>query len=133
MENRNEPQSLQYFFRLLDIRGCGYLDGFTLKYFFRVSCLLVSMSSTSSSTDHRPQAIQDMMMVQGQEPIEFEDVKDEIFDMVKPQFPLIITLQDLITWCVCGEVFVCVWGVGSVCMCVYVWGVCMCVILVNYN
>jgi serine/threonine-protein phosphatase 2A regulatory subunit B'' len=37
MENKNEPQSLQYFFRLVDIRGCGYLDGFTLKYFFRVS------------------------------------------------------------------------------------------------
>jgi hypothetical protein len=38
-----------------------------------------------------------MMLSQDQEPIEFEDVKDEIFDMVKPQFPLIITLQDLIT------------------------------------
>ena len=31
------PQALQYLFRLLDIRGQGYLDSFTLNYFFRVS------------------------------------------------------------------------------------------------
>ena len=30
-------QALQYLFRLLDIRGQGYLDSFTLNYFFRVS------------------------------------------------------------------------------------------------
>ena len=47
------------------------------------------------------------MLSQDQEPIEFEDVKDEIFDMVKPQFPLIITLQDLITRCVCVYVCAC--------------------------
>ena len=89
---------------------------------FLQSELSACMASTSSLTDHCPQAIQDMMMVQGQEPIEFEDVKDEIFDMVKPQFPLIITLQDLITWCVCG-------GGVFVCVCVG----CLCVILVNYS
>ncbi len=54
MENRKEPQvsgadltvlsvmalpaqALQYLFRLVDIRGQGYLDAFTLNYFFRVS------------------------------------------------------------------------------------------------
>ena len=54
MENKKEPQAslhsqvslhhplplsqaLQYLFRLLDIRGQGYLDSFTLNYFFRVS------------------------------------------------------------------------------------------------
>ena len=30
-------QSLQYMFKLLDIHGHGYLDPFTLNYFFRVS------------------------------------------------------------------------------------------------
>ena len=30
-------KALQYLFRLLDIRGQGYLDSFTLGYFFRVS------------------------------------------------------------------------------------------------
>ncbi|XP_067124424.1 serine/threonine-protein phosphatase 2A regulatory subunit B'' subunit gamma-like isoform X1 [Centruroides vittatus] len=80
LENRKEPQSLQYFFRILDIIGRGYLNVFSLNYFFR--------------------AIQDLMTQHGQEPVSFEDVKDEIFDMVKPEDPLKITLQDLIN---CGQ------------------------------
>ncbi|XP_064403280.1 serine/threonine-protein phosphatase 2A regulatory subunit B'' subunit gamma-like isoform X2 [Halichondria panicea] len=76
MENRKEPQALQYLYRLIDIKGQGYIDGFTLKYFFR--------------------AIQDQMKVHGHEAVKFEDVKDEIFDMVKPSDPYRITLQDLL-------------------------------------
>ena len=107
MENRGEPQSLQYFFRLLDIRACGYLDAFTLKYFFRVrameeavSCCLQTQhmhhsTSPSPSPPHLLQAIQEMMNSQDQEPVSFDDVKDEIFDMVKPADPQIITLVDL--------------------------------------
>ncbi|XP_022081384.1 serine/threonine-protein phosphatase 2A regulatory subunit B'' subunit gamma-like [Acanthaster planci] len=76
MENRREPQALQYFFRLLDVQGRSYLNVFALNYFFR--------------------AIQEQMRQHGQEPISFADVKDEIFDMVKPADPLKITLQDLI-------------------------------------
>jgi hypothetical protein len=30
-------QALQYLFRLIDFRGQGYLDAFTLNYYFRVS------------------------------------------------------------------------------------------------
>ena len=37
------------------------------------------------------------MKAHGQEPVTLNDVKDEIFDMVKPADPLNITLQDLIT------------------------------------
>ena len=36
------------------------------------------------------------MRLHGQEPVSFQDVKDEIFDMVKPADPLKLTLQDLI-------------------------------------
>jgi serine/threonine-protein phosphatase 2A regulatory subunit B'' len=36
------------------------------------------------------------MKLHGQDPVSFEDVKDEIFDMIKPADPLKITLQDLI-------------------------------------
>ena len=39
-------------------------------------------------------------MVHFQEPVHFEDVKDEIFDMVRPKDPYKITLQDLIN---CGQ------------------------------
>nr|CAD7427343.1 unnamed protein product [Timema monikensis] len=45
-------------------------------------------------------AIQEQMRVHGQEPILFEDVKDEVFDMVKPANPAWITLQDLVN---CGQ------------------------------
>lgn len=80
LENRHEPQSLHYLFRILDINNQSYLDTFCLNYFFR--------------------AIQEQMSVHGQEPVNFEDVKDEIFDMVKPQDPTKITLQDLLN---CGQ------------------------------
>ncbi|GAB1609697.1 serine/threonine-protein phosphatase 2A regulatory subunit B'' subunit gamma-like isoform X2 [Argonauta hians] len=80
LENRKEPQSLQYLFRILDIHQKGYLDTFSLNYFYR--------------------AIQEQMKTHNQEPILFEDVRDEIFDMVKPKEPFKITLQDLIH---CGK------------------------------
>jgi hypothetical protein len=38
------------------------------------------------------------MTFHGQEPVPFEDVKDEIFDMVRPTDPYRITLQDLLNW-----------------------------------
>ncbi|XP_069909855.1 serine/threonine-protein phosphatase 2A regulatory subunit B'' subunit gamma isoform X4 [Oryctolagus cuniculus] len=41
-------------------------------------------------------AIQELMKIHGQDPVSFQDVKDEIFDMVKPKDPLKISLQDLI-------------------------------------
>ncbi|XP_061424672.1 serine/threonine-protein phosphatase 2A regulatory subunit B'' subunit gamma [Lethenteron reissneri] len=77
LENRKEPAALQYFFKLLDVQSKGYLNVFSLNYFFR--------------------AIQDQMRAHGQEPVSFQDVKDEVFDMVKPQDPLHITLADLIS------------------------------------
>jgi len=76
MENRKESQSIQYFFRLLDIDHKGYLNSFDLHYFFK--------------------DIQKYMESNYPEPIQFEDVKDEIFDMVKPKDPLKITLKDLL-------------------------------------
>lgn len=77
MENKSEPQSLQYLFRVLDTRHEGYLSVFSLNYFFR--------------------AIQEEMKKHGQDPVPFLDVKDEIFDMVAPADPLKITLADLIS------------------------------------
>nr|XP_022906748.1 serine/threonine-protein phosphatase 2A regulatory subunit B'' subunit gamma-like [Onthophagus taurus] len=80
LENRSEPQAIAFLFRILDIKGQGYLDAFTLNYFFR--------------------AIQEQMRVHGAEPTNFQDVKDELFDMVKPKDPEKITLQDLLN---CGQ------------------------------
>ncbi|KAI0231719.1 Serine/threonine-protein phosphatase 2A regulatory subunit B'' subunit gamma [Lamellibrachia satsuma] len=80
LENRKEPQALQYLFRLLDVQKKGHLNIFDINYFFR--------------------AIQGQMRSHGQEPVAFDDVKNEIFDMVKPTDPLRITLQDLLR---CGQ------------------------------
>jgi len=77
MENKSEPQSLQYLFRVLDTRHEGFLSVFSLNFFFR--------------------AIQEEMRKHGQDPVPFLDVKDEIFDMVAPADPLKINLGDLIS------------------------------------
>ncbi|XP_052860392.1 serine/threonine-protein phosphatase 2A regulatory subunit B'' subunit gamma-like [Anopheles cruzii] len=80
LENRSEPQSLHYLFRILDVEHKGYLTAFTLNYFFK--------------------GIQDELSAHRAEPINFDDVKDEIFDMVKPADPTRITLKDMLN---CGH------------------------------
>ena len=80
LENRREPQALAYLFRILDVRHEGSINMFALNYFFR-------------------DIIKQMEKI-NQDPVKFEDVKDEIFDMVRPKDPLRITLQDLIS---CGQ------------------------------
>ena len=61
LENRKEPQSLTYFFRILDVKHQGFINTFCLNYFFRD--ILKQMEKLN------------------QDPVKFEDVKDEIFDM----------------------------------------------------
>jgi serine/threonine-protein phosphatase 2A regulatory subunit B'' len=80
LENRQEPQSLAYLFRILDVEHQGYLTAFTLNYFFK--------------------GIQEQILQHHQEPINFEDMKDEIFDMIKPQEPTRISVKDLVS---CGQ------------------------------
>ncbi|XP_067593711.1 serine/threonine-protein phosphatase 2A regulatory subunit B'' subunit gamma isoform X3 [Pseudorca crassidens] len=105
LENRKEPAALQYIFKLLDIENKGYLNVFSLNYFFRVvsennmmssevefDCILPDKHSAAAGVN----AIQELMKIHGQDPVSFQDVKDEIFDMVKPKDPLKISLQDLI-------------------------------------
>lgn len=80
LENRQEAQSLHYLFRILDVEHKGYLTTFSLNYFFK--------------------GIQEQIQAHRAENVNFEDVKDEIFDMVKPSDPTKITLKDLIN---CGQ------------------------------
>eukprot|EP00397_Hematodinium_sp_SG-2012_P020602 GEMP01021237.1.p1 GENE.GEMP01021237.1~~GEMP01021237.1.p1 ORF type:complete len:481 (+),score=103.52 GEMP01021237.1:142-1584(+) len=76
MENKATFQSMQYFFRLLDINHNGRLDSGIITYFFR----FVSKSLEERQLDSG---------------IRVEDVKDEIYDMVRPKNPNYITLADL--------------------------------------
>jgi len=86
MENRQSPQSIQYFWRILDIQRCGFLNIFSLNYFFRAVC--------------------QKMVELGNEPINAGDViANELFDMVQPQEPHKITLKDL-TRCNCGDTII---------------------------
>uniref|UniRef100_A0A914VDD5 Serine/threonine-protein phosphatase 2A regulatory subunit B'' subunit gamma n=1 Tax=Plectus sambesii TaxID=2011161 RepID=A0A914VDD5_9BILA len=76
MENKKDRSALEYFFRILDVRQRGYLDAFAINFFFR--------------------SIQKQLAAEEQQMVLFEDMKDEIFDMVKPRDPLCIRLADLI-------------------------------------
>lgn len=77
LENRSEPQSLQYIFRILDIDQKGWLNPFDLNFFFR--------------------AIQRQLKRYNHEPVNLRDIQDEIYDMIKPQpDPYKIRLADLI-------------------------------------
>lgn len=40
LENRQEPQSIAYLFRILDFDHKGYLTAFTLNYFYKVSFMI---------------------------------------------------------------------------------------------
>ncbi|CAE7948635.1 Ppp2r3c [Symbiodinium sp. KB8] len=74
MENKNTPQAIQYFWKLVDIHHTGCIDGFVINYFFRaIVKLLRAKSPDIASVDD-----------------------DEIFDMVKSKTPGIITQQDLV-------------------------------------
>ncbi|KAL3287791.1 hypothetical protein HHI36_002254 [Cryptolaemus montrouzieri] len=85
LENRSEPQAITFLFKIIDIKDQKFLDSFTLNYFFR--------------------AIQEQMKAHGAEPVPFLDVKDELFDMVRPKDPEKITLDDLLT-CGQGDTFI---------------------------
>lgn len=76
LENRAEAQSIHYLFRILDFEHRGYLTAFSLNYFFK--------------------GIEAQIVAHRAERVNFEDVKDEIFDMVKPADPSRITLKDLL-------------------------------------
>lgn len=76
MENKNSKQAIWYFWKLIDIHHEGKIDSFVINYFFRaIVRILEARRLDCASAD---------------------DVKDEIFDMVKPNNPNFIGCQDLI-------------------------------------
>ncbi|KAH9400556.1 Serine/threonine-protein phosphatase 2A regulatory subunit B'' subunit gamma [Tyrophagus putrescentiae] len=77
LENRKELQSIYFFFHILDINSTKYIDDFVLRYFFK--------------------PIQNQMKLQGQEPIDFADFCNEIFDMVRPATSKQIYIEDLLS------------------------------------
>eukprot|EP00252_Welwitschia_mirabilis_P017164 TRINITY_DN38080_c0_g1_i1.p1 TRINITY_DN38080_c0_g1~~TRINITY_DN38080_c0_g1_i1.p1 ORF type:complete len:482 (+),score=110.92 TRINITY_DN38080_c0_g1_i1:173-1618(+) len=76
LENKDTPEGLAYLFRCLDLNGKGYLTTADIYTLFK---------------DVHRKWLED-----GNYDLSIEDVKDEIWDMVKPVDPLKITLQDLL-------------------------------------
>eukprot|EP00162_Nutomonas_longa_P009205 comp19089_c0_seq1/m.35429 comp19089_c0_seq1/g.35429 ORF comp19089_c0_seq1/g.35429 comp19089_c0_seq1/m.35429 type:complete len:432 (-) comp19089_c0_seq1:4-1299(-) len=85
MENKKSTRGLEYFWRLLDVNNVGYITSFTINLFFR--------------------DVQRKLIASRHEPPNVADVKDEIFDMVKPEHPYRITLKDL-KKCGCGDTII---------------------------
>ncbi|CAL5413189.1 unnamed protein product [Camellia sinensis] len=77
LENKDTPEGLTYLFQCLNLRGRGYLTTADIHTLFRYRCT------------HQK-------WIGGNYKLCIEDVKDEIWDMVKPSDPLRITLADLL-------------------------------------
>lgn len=76
VENCQDHQALRYLFKFFDIKNQGYLDSFVITYFVR--------------------AVIEKLPREQQLGVSVQDLKDEIFDMVKPLNPNRITLKDII-------------------------------------
>jgi serine/threonine-protein phosphatase 2A regulatory subunit B'' len=72
---RKTEQGIRYFWNLLDTKHEGFITQFTINYFLREV-----LSSPFFGGQY-----------------EMQDVKDEIFDMLRPADPLKITLADLLS------------------------------------
>lgn len=77
VQHKKDAAAVNYFFRILDVNRVGFLDRFTLYYFFK--------------------DITNMLSANGQEVMQFNDICTEIFDIVKPAHPDRISCQDLIS------------------------------------
>ncbi|KAI8561594.1 hypothetical protein RHMOL_Rhmol04G0352300 [Rhododendron molle] len=76
LENKDTPEGLTYLFRCLDLQGRGYLTTADIHSLFR--------------------DVHQKWIEGGNYELCIEDVRDEIWDMVKPVDPLRITLSDLL-------------------------------------
>jgi serine/threonine-protein phosphatase 2A regulatory subunit B'' len=98
LENRNSSQGLRYLFQIMDIDNKGFLHPGDLNYFYRVNFIhLLKLISICFSK-------KGMIQMLATRPLAdippFNNVQNEIFDMVKPVNSMHITLKDLINWCV---------------------------------
>ncbi|GKV38996.1 hypothetical protein SLEP1_g46839 [Rubroshorea leprosula] len=77
LENKDTPEGLTYLFHCLDLHGRGYLTTADIHSLFR--------------------DVHQKWIEGGNYELCIEDVRDEIWDMVKPADPLTITLADLLS------------------------------------
>ena len=85
MENKKAPQSIMYFWKVLDVYNKNAIDTFVINMFFRA---VIQKLESRMQTDYK-----------------VDDLKDELWDMAKPQLPYCITLQDLLA-CGVGDMII---------------------------
>lgn len=76
MENKKSQPAIQYFWRALDIYHKNYIDTFVINLFFRQ---IVKKLTNRNKLEYK-----------------VDDIKDEIWDMVKPKNEKFITLEDVL-------------------------------------
>uniref|UniRef100_A0A3B3R046 EF-hand domain-containing protein n=1 Tax=Paramormyrops kingsleyae TaxID=1676925 RepID=A0A3B3R046_9TELE len=74
-EDKKTPTSVEYWFRCMDLDGDGVLSMYELEHFYQ-------------EQSHRLEAM-------GVDPLPFHDLMCQVLDLVRPQRPGMITLQDL--------------------------------------
>jgi len=96
LDNRNSPQGLRYLFQIMDVDNKGYLHPGDLNFFYRVN--LDNLSFKNNIELVFKGMIQMLATRPSAEIPPFNNVQNEIFDMVKPVDSMRITLKDLINW-----------------------------------
>lgn len=76
LENRKAPASIMYIWRTLDVYHKNAVDTFVINMFYR--------------------QVVKKIMNRGKGEYKIDDIKDEIWDMIKPKNPNYITLQDVL-------------------------------------
>ncbi len=76
MENRKEPASIQFIWRAIDVYHKNAVDTFVINMFYRA---VVKKLINRDKGEYR-----------------IDDIKDEIWDMIKPKNPNYITLEDVL-------------------------------------
>ena len=76
MENRKEPASIQFIWRAIDVYHKNAVDTFVINMFYRA---VVKKLLNRDKGEYR-----------------IDDIKDEIWDMIKPKNPNYITLEDVL-------------------------------------
>ena len=76
MENRKDPASIQFIWRAIDVYHKNAVDTFVINMFYRA---VVKKLLNRDKGEYR-----------------IDDIKDEIWDMIKPKNPNYITLQDVL-------------------------------------
>eukprot|EP00388_Colpodella_angusta_P007922 GDKJ01022005.1.p1 GENE.GDKJ01022005.1~~GDKJ01022005.1.p1 ORF type:complete len:450 (+),score=74.94 GDKJ01022005.1:27-1352(+) len=80
VENQNTVAGMAYYFKLLDMKKNNKIDVAIIKYFYA--------------------SVAKVLTVRDFDPVNEDDVVDEIFDMIRPANPNYFTFQDLIS---CGQ------------------------------